>query len=68
MLIAINSYDLIGALKDDWAIYWLSFVSRIGASAVFWYAGGAWADLVPIELGSAVVLGACMAWAGSRKK
>ncbi|KAK1046533.1 hypothetical protein LTR74_017947 [Friedmanniomyces endolithicus] len=63
--IAINAYDLIGALQDNWPIYWCSFVSRFFAAALMQYVGGGWTGLVPIELGSAVVLGACM-WYSAR--
>ena len=61
-LIAINSYDLLGALQDNWAIYWFSVVSRIGASALMASLGGGWAGIVPLEFGSAAVLGGCMAF------
>ncbi|KAK0252224.1 hypothetical protein LTR35_018383, partial [Friedmanniomyces endolithicus] len=33
-LIAINAYDLIGALQDNWPIYRCSFVSRFFAAAL----------------------------------
>ena len=67
MLIMINCFDLIGALQDNWAVYRFSLVSRVFATAVFVWVGGGWADLWPIELGSAVILGACMAFSGKKK-
>ena len=57
----INGYDLIGALQDNWTIYWFSLLSRVGAAALFVWVGGGWTGLWPLELGSAVVLGICMA-------
>ncbi|KAK0266965.1 hypothetical protein LTS16_026372, partial [Friedmanniomyces endolithicus] len=61
----INAYDLIGALQDNWPIYQCSFVSRFFAAALMQHVGGGWTGLVQIELGSAVMLGACM-WYSAR--
>ena len=66
LLIMINCHDLIAALQDNWTMYWTSLASRTTATAVFAFLGGGWATLWPMELGSAAILGACMAWS-SRK-
>ncbi|KAK5134642.1 hypothetical protein LTR08_006298 [Meristemomyces frigidus] len=62
LLTLVNSYDLIGALEDNWTIYWFSLVSRVFAAALFGWLGGGWQNFVPIELGSAAVLAVCMWW------
>ncbi|KAK5123765.1 hypothetical protein LTR85_002401 [Meristemomyces frigidus] len=62
LLLLVNSYDIIGALQDNWTVYCFSLVSRVFAAAVFGWVGGGWQNFVPIELGSAVVLAGCMWW------
>ncbi|KAK4542486.1 hypothetical protein LTR36_006738 [Oleoguttula mirabilis] len=62
LLVLVNSYDFIGALEDNWAIYWFSLISRFFAAALFYWLGGGWDNFVPIELASAFVLAGCMWW------
>lgn len=59
-LILINIYDLLGALQDNWAIYWFSLLSRLAATALFTTLGGGWKAMWPLEFGSAIILGLCM--------
>ncbi|KAK4629001.1 hypothetical protein CLAFUW4_07930 [Fulvia fulva] len=64
-LIAIKGYELIGALQDNWAVYWFAVVGRIGAASMMLSVGGGWAKTAPFDFGSAAVLAGCM-WFSSR--
>ncbi|TKA61930.1 hypothetical protein B0A55_11006 [Friedmanniomyces simplex] len=66
-LITINAYNLLGALQDSWAVYWFSFFSRVVAAGLFAVLSGGWAGMVPLELGSAFLLVATMAFAPGGK-
>lgn len=58
----IGLYNIIGALEDNWNIYWFSLVSRIVGSIIMYTLKGGWENLAHIELGTAVLLAACMWW------
>ncbi|CAK3924688.1 Hypothetical predicted protein [Lecanosticta acicola] len=61
-LIALKAYEVTGALQDNRATYWVSTIGRAAAASLMVYCGGAWAKLAPLDLGSAAVLGICMAF------
>ena len=63
LLILINIYDIMGALADNWTIYWFSIASRIFATALFWSFGAQWRDLVGVESMTLVILAGAM-WMG----
>ncbi|PQE18985.1 hypothetical protein CJF32_00010032 [Rutstroemia sp. NJR-2017a WRK4] len=60
LLILVNTYDLMGALQDNWAVYKFGIVARIAAGCLFWSFGPAWRVLVAVEVGTLGVLGAAM--------
>ena len=50
----------MGALRDDWAVYWFSLASRFAAMALFWTLDKPWDKLVVFEGTTLVILGAAM--------
>lgn len=56
LLIAINFYDIIAALQDNWTIYYYSAVSRVVAAAFFYNLGPEFHQLAGIEAATLVVL------------
>lgn len=50
----------MGALRDDWMIYWYSLVSRVIAAVFLLYLGKPWSKLVGPELVTAAILGVSM--------
>ncbi|PQE15068.1 Serine threonine kinase (Kin4) protein [Rutstroemia sp. NJR-2017a BVV2] len=63
LLILVNSYDLMGALQDNWAVYKFGIVARIAAGSLFWSFGPAWRMLVGVEVVTLAVLVAAMIFA-----
>ncbi|KAK6379963.1 hypothetical protein LTS17_006037 [Exophiala oligosperma] len=59
---SIGLYNILGALEDNWNIYWFSLVSRVVASVIMYTLKGGWENLAHIEFGTAVLLAACMWW------
>ncbi|KAL8787523.1 MAG: hypothetical protein Q9213_002181 [Squamulea squamosa] len=62
-LVLINGYDLMGALQDNWTVYWYSLISRALAMGMFWAMGKPWSKLVVIEGATFLMLGTAM-WFG----
>jgi len=63
LLVLINGYDLLGALQDNWTVYWYSLMSRGVAMAFFWTLGEPWNQLVGFEGATFAILGVAM-WFG----
>lgn len=55
-LVLINGYDLLGALQDNWTVYWYSLLSRAVAMVFFWTLGKPWSQLVGFEGATLAVL------------
>lgn len=68
LLISIKAYEVVGALQDNWATYWVSLVGRLIAASSMLSLGGGWAKIAPVDFGSAAVLGLCMALAPASGK
>ncbi|KAL8757295.1 MAG: hypothetical protein Q9199_002321 [Rusavskia elegans] len=62
-LVLINGYDLLGALQDNWTVYWYSLISRTLAMGMFWAMAKPWNKLVVIEAATFLILGTAM-WFG----
>ncbi|KIW12475.1 hypothetical protein PV08_09752 [Exophiala spinifera] len=58
----VGLYNIIGALEDNWNVYWFSLLSRIVGSVVMYTLKGGWENLAHIEVATAVILAACMWW------
>ena len=63
LLILVNVYDIMGALADNWTIYWFSIASRISAAILFWSFGAQWRDLLGVEVVILAILAGAM-WMG----
>lgn len=62
-LVIINGYDLLGALQDNWTVYWYSLVSRAVVTVFLWTLGEPWSKLVAVDGPMAAILGVAM-WFG----
>lgn len=60
--VIISVYDLIGALEDNWTIYWFSLLSRLVEAALFFALQGGWENIARIQVYGAIMLAACMWW------
>lgn len=63
LLVLINGYDMMGALEDNWTVYWFSLTCRAVAMAFFWALGEPWDKLVRFEGVTFAILGIAM-WFG----
>ena len=59
-LVLFNGYDLLGALQDNWAVFWYGLGNRAVGVASFWYLGEPWSKLVGLESASFATLGVAM--------
>lgn len=60
LLVLLNGYDLLGALQDNWTVYWYSLASRAVAMVFFWILGEPWNKLVGFEGATFAILGVAM--------
>ena len=67
LLIAINFYDIIAALQDNWTIYYYSAVSRVVGAVFFYNLGPEFHQLAGTEAATLVVLLGAMAMGGRKK-
>ena len=63
LLVLINGYDLVGALQDNWTVYWYSIATRLSALVFFWSLGTPWRNLMTYEFMTTAVLMLAMALA-----
>jgi len=60
LLVLINGYDFLGAMQDNWKVYWFSLVARAVAMVFFWTLGEPWNKLVGFEGATFAILGVAM--------
>ncbi|KXT09314.1 hypothetical protein AC579_269 [Pseudocercospora musae] len=57
----------LDAPTDSWATYWFALIGRVAAASLMFSFRGAWAQIAPVDFGSAAILAIRMALTPSQK-